>query len=86
MLSQVLLEAGCDVPRHAHENEQLTVVLRGCLEFGIGESEREEIIVARAGEVVHLPSNLAHRARALEETLVLDVFSPVSEGTGIDRR
>jgi quercetin dioxygenase-like cupin family protein len=86
MLSQVLLEAGCDVPMHAHENEQMTVVLRGQLEFHIGGGEREEIFVARAGDVVHLPGNLPHRARALEETLVLDVFSPVSEGTGIDRR
>ena len=86
MLAQVLLESGCDVPLHAHENEQITIILRGRLEFGTGRDGCEAVFVAAAGEVVHLPSNVPHRAKALEETLVLDVFSPVSEGTGIDRR
>jgi len=36
----------------------------------------EEIIV-REGEVLHIPSHLPHQAEALEDTLELDVFSPV---------
>ena len=38
------------------------------------------------GEVLHLPSNCPHSAEALEETVVLDIFSPPSERTGIDPR
>jgi quercetin dioxygenase-like cupin family protein len=30
----------------------------------------------RAGEVLHLPSNVPHAARALEDTLDLDIFCP----------
>lgn len=75
MLSHVYLEKGCIVPRHSHENEQITYILEGALRFTIGEAETEEVIV-RAGEVLHIPSNVPHEAEALEYTLDVDVFSP----------
>jgi quercetin dioxygenase-like cupin family protein len=75
MLAHVHLEAGCQVPLHQHENEQLCYVLQGALRFWLGEDGAQELMV-RAGEVLHLPSNVWHRAEAPEDTLVLDVFSP----------
>lgn len=75
MLAHVYLKKGCLVPRHAHENEQLTYVLSGALHFWLGEDEAEEVVV-RAGEVLTIPSNLPHKALALEDTLDVDVFSP----------
>ena len=75
MLAHVYLKKGCIVPRHQHENEQLTYILEGALRFSIGEDENEEVLV-RAGEVLHIPSNVWHKAEALEDTLDVDVFSP----------
>ena len=75
MLAHVYLKKGCIVPRHQHENEQLTYVLEGALHFWIGEDESEEIVIG-AGEVLHLPSMVWHKAQALEDTLDVDVFSP----------
>ena len=75
MLAHVYLKKGCIVPRHQHENEQLTYILDGALRFWIGEDEKEEVVV-RAGEVLHIPSNVWHKAEALEDTLDVDVFSP----------
>ena len=75
MLAHVYLKKGCIVPRHQHENEQLTYVLEGALHFWIGEDESEEVIV-RAGDVLHLPSWVWHKAQALDDTLDVDVFSP----------
>jgi quercetin dioxygenase-like cupin family protein len=75
MLAHVYLKKGCIVPKHSHENEQLTYILEGALKFWIGEDESEEITVS-AGEVLHIPSNVPHKAEALEETLDIDVFSP----------
>ena len=75
MLAHVYLKRGCIVPRHQHENEQLTYILDGALRFWIGEDEEEELVV-RAGEVLHIPSNVWHKAEALEDTLDVDVFSP----------
>ena len=75
MLAHVYLKKGCIVPRHQHHNEQFTYILEGALEFQIGEDGgRTEII--HAGEVLHLPSNVPHSARALEDTLDLDIFCP----------
>ena len=75
MLAHVYLKKGCIVPRHQHENEQLTYILEGALRFWIGEDENVEVVV-RAGEVLHIPSNVWHKAEALEDTLDVDVFSP----------
>jgi quercetin dioxygenase-like cupin family protein len=78
MIAHVFLKKGCVVPKHSHENEQLTYILEGALRFKLGEDQREEVTVS-AGEVLHLPSNLPHEAEALEDTLDVDVFSPPRE-------
>jgi quercetin dioxygenase-like cupin family protein len=75
MLAHVFLKQGCVVPRHQHENEQFTYILEGALRFLLGEDGSEEIVV-RAGEVLHIPSNVPHEALALEDTLDMDIFSP----------
>ena len=75
MLAHVYLKKGCVVPRHQHENEQLTYILEGGLRFWIGEDEKEQLDV-RAGEVLHIPSNVWHKAEAIEDTVDVDVFSP----------
>jgi quercetin dioxygenase-like cupin family protein len=75
MLAHVYLKKGCVVPKHLHENEQLTYVLEGALHFWLGENgEREQIV--RGGEVLVIPSNLPHKAEALEDTLDVDIFAP----------
>jgi len=75
MLAHVYLDKGCIVPQHVHENEQLTYILEGALRFWLGEDE-SEVVDVKAGEVLHLPSNLPHKAEALENTLDVDVFCP----------
>jgi quercetin dioxygenase-like cupin family protein len=75
MLAHVYLKKGCVVPKHQHENEQLTYILEGALRFWIGGDGKEELVV-HAGEVLHIPSNIPHKAEALEDTLDVDVFSP----------
>jgi quercetin dioxygenase-like cupin family protein len=45
------------------------------LRFWIGEDE-SEVIEVRAGEVLHIPSMVHHKAEALEDTLDVDIFSP----------
>jgi quercetin dioxygenase-like cupin family protein len=78
MLAHVYLKKGCVVPRHRHENEQLTYILEGRLRFWIGEDEAKIVDVA-AGEVLAIPSNVWHKAEALADTLDVDVFSPPRE-------
>ncbi|MDX1392944.1 MAG: cupin domain-containing protein [Gemmatimonadota bacterium] len=75
MLAEVRLDRGAIVPRHSHDNEQFTFILEGALRFWLGHEGETELVV-RAGEVLHIPSNVPHRAEALEDTVDLDVFCP----------
>lgn len=75
MIAHVYLKRGAVVPQHSHHNEQITYILSGALHFFIGADRSQEVIV-RAGEVLHLPSNVPHEAHALEDTLDVDVFNP----------
>jgi len=77
-IGHVYLQKGCVVPAHVHENEQLTYILEGTLRFWLGDDEAETVDV-HAGEVLHIPPNVPHRAEALEDTLDVDVFSPPRE-------
>jgi quercetin dioxygenase-like cupin family protein len=72
MLARVLLKKGCVVPEHSHENEQVTYILEGALKFSIDGKG----IVVREGEVLCIPSNMPHKAEAVEDTVDLDVFYP----------
>jgi quercetin dioxygenase-like cupin family protein len=73
MVAQVFLAKGAVVPEHHHESEQITYILEGALKF---EIEGQEIVVGK-GQVLLIPSNVPHRAVALEDTLDLDIFSPI---------
>jgi quercetin dioxygenase-like cupin family protein len=75
MLARVLMKKGCIVPEHSHHNEQLTYILEGALKFWIDGRE----IVVHAGETLCIPSNMPHKAEAVEDTVDLDVFSPPRE-------
>ncbi len=75
MIAHVYLKKAAEVPRHSHENEQITYVLEGALKFQLGENGEREVIV-RAGDVLVIPSYLPHAAVALEDTLDVDVFNP----------
>ena len=73
MVAQVFLAKGAVVPEHHHESEQITYILDGALEFHI---DGETIVVGK-GQVLRIPSNVPHMAVALEDTLDLDIFSPI---------
>jgi quercetin dioxygenase-like cupin family protein len=75
MMGEVRFKRGDTVPRHSHENEQFTYVVQGALKFWFGDDD-SQVQVVGPGEVVVIPSNLPHRAEALEDTLEFDVFNP----------
>lgn len=75
MVTQIFMKQGCFVPTHSHESEQITYVLSGALKFRLDGRE----ITVRAGEVLCIPSWLEHSAEALEETVEMDIFSPIRQ-------
>jgi quercetin dioxygenase-like cupin family protein len=73
MVAQLGLSKDCVVPLHHHESEQISVVMQGAVKFAL---EGQEVVV-RAGEVLVIPSHLPHSALALEDSSVIEVFSPI---------
>jgi quercetin dioxygenase-like cupin family protein len=49
MVAHIYLKKGAVVPRHQHENEQITYVLDGALRFRLGEDGAQQVDV-RSGE------------------------------------
>lgn len=87
MVGRMVLEEGFDMEPHVHHNEQISIVVEGSLLFRVGsvgsDEFREELVTA--GQVMQLPPRVPHAAKALERTVVFDLFSPPSEKTGIDQ-
>ena len=82
MLAHVYLKKDALVPQHSHNHDPMDpnriywrYDLEGALKFWIGADKAREVIV-RAGEVLHIPSNVPHEALALEDTLDVDIFNP----------
>jgi quercetin dioxygenase-like cupin family protein len=64
-------------PLHWHDEEQVSFVLEGELEFEVGGETR----VVRRGEAVVIPPNVPHGARTYEGAcLEVDVFHPPRRG------
>lgn len=87
MISRVRLMKGFRLASHHHANEQYGVVLSGCVKFGLGPEGTPEHRVEKLGpgQVVWMPADVPHSAEALEESVILDVFAPPSEKTGVDQ-
>jgi quercetin dioxygenase-like cupin family protein len=75
MVAHLSLQKGAIVPKHSHENEQITYIVEGALRFWVGD-DGTDVFDVRAGEVLHIPSNVPHRVEALEDTIDIDIFSP----------
>lgn len=84
MLSHITLERGFFLAAHAHANEQFACVLSGRMRFTLTEPGGERIVEVGPGEVLYIPPHMPHAAEAVETSVIIDVFSPPSETTGVD--
>ncbi len=75
LLGEFRLDQGALVPLHQHPQEQTGYLVAGSLRFFIGE----ETAIANAGDSWSLPAGISHGAEALEDSIVIEVFSPVRE-------
>src|SRR5262250_53890 len=72
---RIRLKKGAVVPMHSHENEQITMLEAGALRFIFDLEEK----VVLAGQSLAIPPHAPHRVEALEDSLAVDLFSPVRE-------
>jgi quercetin dioxygenase-like cupin family protein len=69
------IEAGAEMPVHAHPHEQVANLLEGEFELEIDGEQQ----ILRPGIVALIPSNIPHCGRALTNCRILDVFHPPRE-------
>ncbi len=75
-IGMFFLKKGAKVESHKHVNEQMSCVLSGAVKFIMVDGK--EYVVSQ-GMVMHIPPNVEHAAIALEDSVVMDVFSPPRE-------
>ena len=65
-------DAGCQLPAHQHPQEQIAHIVSGRM-IMIVDGVRHEL---GSGQSIYLPGNVPHGVETLEDTLVIDTFSP----------
>ena len=75
LMGQFKIAKGSVIPTHSHPHEQTGIMIGGKLRFIVaGETTDVE-----TGDSWCLPGNVEHSAEALEDSVVVEIFSPVRE-------
>lgn len=74
-VARIRLRKGAVVPLHQHTNEQISTVESGRMRFVVSGEER----TLGSGETLTIPPHAPHLVEALEDSLAVDIFSPVRE-------
>ena len=73
MVCEVRLTKGAVLPSHHHIHEQSSNIITGSVRYTVGDEER----IVGAGDSVMIAADVPHAVVALEDTLAIDVFSPM---------
>ena len=75
LMGQFHLSKGAKIPAHSHPHEQTGIMISGKLRFVVhGEIKDVEV-----GDSWCLKGDVEHSAEALEDSVIIEVFSPVRE-------
>ena len=69
------IKAGAHAAAHKHPHEQIVWMLKGKMDFRIGDERRS----MGAGDVAVIPSGVEHEGFFPEDTEVVDMFAPPRE-------
>lgn len=75
LFTEFRMEPGSLLPKHAHPHEQTGYLVKGRIRLTIG-SETYDV---DPGDSWCIPGDTEHSAEILEESLAIEVFSPVRE-------
>lgn len=75
LLCEFRLNKGSQVPEHSHPHEQTGYMVSGRLKLVVGP----DTFVALPGDGWSIPGDVVHAAETLEDSVIVEVFSPVRE-------
>jgi quercetin dioxygenase-like cupin family protein len=75
LLVELTLDSGSVIPAHSHPHEQIGYLVKGKLVFEMEGLVKE----VSPGDSWVVPSAVEHKVTAMEDSIAIDVFSPVRE-------
>ena len=75
LLTEGRFEQGAVIPQHSHPHEQTGYLVSGHMDFLVDGVHH----IAEPGDSWNIAGNIEHGATALEESVVIEVFSPVRD-------
>jgi quercetin dioxygenase-like cupin family protein len=75
LMGQFRIAKGSAIPAHSHPHEQTGFMVSGKLSWNVEGDAMETV----AGDAWCLPGGVEHSAEALEDSVVIEIFSPVRE-------
>jgi quercetin dioxygenase-like cupin family protein len=75
LMAQFKLEQGREIPAHSHPHEQTGLLTAGHLVLTIDGIDHDVL----PGDSWCIGADVSHAARALEDSVAVEVFSPVRE-------
>jgi quercetin dioxygenase-like cupin family protein len=75
LFSEFHMEKGSRLPMHSHPQEQTGRLLKGKIILTIADKKSE----LNPGDCWSVPSNSVHGAEIIEESIAIEVFSPIRE-------
>jgi quercetin dioxygenase-like cupin family protein len=75
LMTEFLLKKGSRLPQHSHPYEQTGYLVSGRIRLLIGSEENDMM----PGDSWSIPSGVEHGAEILEDSVAIEVFSPVRE-------
>ena len=75
LMGQFKIAKGAAIPAHSHPHEQTGIMVIGKLRFNVDG----QVVDMETGDSWCLPGGVEHSAEALEDSVVVEVFSPVRE-------
>ena len=75
LLCEFKLKGGNLLPSHSHPHEQTGYLVSGRMKFIVGD----ETFEAGPGDSWCLPGDVVHAAEILEDSVMVEVFSPIRE-------
>ena len=75
LMTEFLLKKGSRLPNHSHPHEQTGYLVTGRIRLSIGSQEYDVM----PGDSWCIPSGVEHGAKILEDSVGIEVFSPVRE-------
>ncbi len=75
LMIEFLLNKGRQLPNHSHPHEQTGYLVKGHIRLMIGS----EIFDVMPGDSWCIPGDVEHGAEIIEDSVAIEVFSPVRE-------